>query len=76
MARLAIVWRNPNQVKKEWRCRQLPNRANLNVYVVEELISVQENYWVSTAAFELIRNSEPKRSKEARQRKWMFGFVS
>lgn len=75
MASLAIVWRNPNQVKNEWRCRQLPNRANLNVYVVEELVSAQENYWVGTAAFELIRNPEPKRAKQrASPRKWMFSF--
>ncbi len=75
MERLAVVWRNPKRVQHQWRWRQIQNRSNLNIYVVEELVSAKNDFWVDSTALELIRTARPRRPQEAGQRSWTFGLL-
>ncbi len=74
MACPAVVWRNPNPVKHRWRCRPLKSKSNVNVYVVEELVSARNDFWVSAAAFEVVSHPSSKRPQESKERNWTFGL--
>ena len=51
MARLAIIWRNPRQVRRQVRCKA---QACGNVFLVQELASAAQNLWVNVAALEVV----------------------
>ncbi|HXZ32144.1 MAG TPA: hypothetical protein VEH30_07675 [Terriglobales bacterium] len=58
MATLAVVWRNPQKVQNVVRCSRQARTKGRDVYIVQQLVSVERNLWVNTAAFEVISSHQ------------------
>jgi len=62
MATLAIVWRNPKQVRRQLRWSR---KSSQSPCIVQELISETEDLWTNLGALELISKCPPRtESKE------------
>jgi hypothetical protein len=73
MATLAIIWRNPKQVRNRLRWSQQGQTSGRTVYMVEQLLSAERNVWVNASILEVI----PGRTIPACQyepRRWRLGF--
>jgi len=54
MATLAIIWRNPKQVRNRLRWSQQGQTGGRTVYIVEQLLSAERNVWVNASILEVI----------------------
>jgi hypothetical protein len=55
MARLEIVWKNPNPAPRKWRWHELAADFGRHVYLVEELIPQgTRKCWAQAVALEII----------------------
>lgn len=76
MATLAIVWRNPEQVKRRRRWRRLERTALRSLYVLQELISPERNIWVTASSLEVIHDKSSAAAPQAATDRWPFGICS
>ncbi|HXZ39472.1 MAG TPA: hypothetical protein VEG68_01940 [Terriglobales bacterium] len=74
MAALAIVWRNPKQVRNRLRWSQQGQTGGRTVYTVEQLLSAERDVWVNASVLELICGRQTVRAFQGEPRRWRFGF--
>jgi len=66
MAAMAIIWRNPKQVRHHLRWSEHAKIGGRTVYIVEQLLSAERDVWVNASVLEVIRGrvttpqSEPR----------------
>ena len=58
MAALAIIWRNPKQVRHHLRWSEQAQIGSRTVYIVEQLVSAERDLWVSASVLEVTRKPE------------------
>jgi len=76
MATLAIVWRNPEQLKQRRRWRRIERTARRSLYVLQELISPERNIWVTSSSLEVIHDRSCEAAVQATPDSWPFGICS
>jgi len=74
MASLSIVWRNPSRIGTRRRWRPLTNQPLRGLYVIEELVSERQDFWVSTSQLEILSFSRAKANRESKTGKWNLGY--
>jgi hypothetical protein len=74
MATLAIIWRNPKQVRNQRRCRQQEQIGGRTLYVVQQRLSDERDIWVNTSTFFEVISNRGVPTSEPQTRKWHFGL--
>ncbi len=67
MAKLGIVWRNPNPIenRRRWLPQQL-GAAN-RTYIIQELVCADADIWAGIASLEVSRRCEATRQRPAQK---------
>jgi len=73
MAALAIIWRNPKQVRNRLRWSQQGQTGGRTVYIVEQLLSAERNVWVNASILEVI-SGRTVPACQVESRRWRLGF--
>jgi hypothetical protein len=74
MSSLAIIWRNPKQVRNRLRWSQQEQPGGRTLYVVQQLLPAGQDVWVNAAVFEVIRGRQTVAAPQQHTRAWRFGF--
>jgi hypothetical protein len=70
MAAMAIIWRNPKQVRHHLRWSQQAQIGSRTVYMVEQLLSPERDVWVNASVLELIRKTEKVAAPQHEPGRW------
>jgi hypothetical protein len=73
MAALAIIWRNPTQIRHQLRWSQQAQIGGRTVYIVQQLLSAERDVWVNASVLEVVRGRE-KSALHCEPRGWRFRF--
>ena len=74
MAALAIIWRNPKQVRTRLRWSQQAQIGSRTVYIVQQSLSSERDVWVNASVLELIRRPVSTPDSDARRLRVGFGW--
>jgi len=76
MAKLEVVWRNPNKINNQLRCSPRTDIRERKLYTVQQLLSGAHDIWVNTSVLEVISRPPTPRTPQGLARHWHFGFGS
>lgn len=68
MAAMGIIWRNPKPVRHHLRWSQQARIGGRTVYIVEQLLSAEQDVWMNAAVLEVIR--KPEQVPQGKQGRW------
>ena len=75
MASLAIIWRNPKRVRQRRRWMQQRGNGSRILYLVQELVSGEQEIWTNRVMLEVIPGSAVARRPQQQERRWSFGLA-
>jgi hypothetical protein len=76
MAKLEVVWRNPNKIKNQLRYSPQTKVGERNLYTVQQLLSGEHDVWVNMSVLEVISRPSAPRPQPSLARLWNFEFGS
>jgi hypothetical protein len=74
MAAMAIIWRNPKQVRHHLRWSQQAQIGSRTVYIVEQLLSPDRDVWVNASVLEVVRKPEQVPAYHREHASWHLSF--
>jgi hypothetical protein len=75
MTGLAIIWRNPKQVRNQLRWAQQSMAGGRSRYLVQQSLSTEQEIWVNSSVFKVISGGLPHLSSQQAGTPSHFGFA-